>query len=40
MNKIINYFFEEDEKELLQTYSLLIKLGVISAIITMLGVIM
>ena len=39
MNKLIDYFFDKEELELVPIYSLLIKLGLISAIITMLGVI-
>ena len=39
MNKIVNYFFDEEELELVSKYSFLAKVGVISAIITMLGVI-
>ena len=39
MSKLINSFFDEEELELVSVYSLLIKLALISTIITMLGVI-
>ena len=39
MNKFISYFFEEDEKELVQIYDYLLKLAIVTAIIAVLGVI-
>lgn len=39
MNKIINYFFEDEEKELIQYYSMLIKVIAISTIISILAVV-
>lgn len=39
MNKFISYFFKENEKELVQMYGYLLKLAIITVIITMLGVI-
>lgn len=35
MNKIINYFFDEEELELVPMYSLLMKLAVVSAVVSL-----
>lgn len=40
MNKIINYFFDEDELELVPMYSLLMKLAVVSAIVSFIAIIL
>lgn len=37
MNKIINYFFDEDEMELVPMYSFLVKLAVVSAVIILIS---
>lgn len=38
MNKFINYFFEEEEKELIETYGYLLKLAIITVLFIILGV--
>lgn len=40
MNKIINYFFDEDELELVSMYSSLVKLAVVSAVISLILIIL
>ena len=39
MSKIVNYFFDEDEMELVPMYSVLLKLALVSAVIILISAI-
>lgn len=38
MNKVINYFFDEEEKELVEDYKTLIKITTISLVIGLIAI--
>jgi hypothetical protein len=38
--KVVNYFFEEDEKELIGEYATLLKVAAISALVTFIAIIL
>ena len=39
-NKVIDFFFEEDEMELVPAYEFLLKMALVSAVVTILAIIL
>lgn len=40
MEKVINYFFDEDEMELVPMYATLLKVAMVSAVVTILAIVL